>query len=46
MKDTLEDPLEKEDITEEYLDELGKETADAYTAIKLYLGDYIDNIVA
>ena len=39
----LEDPLES--ITEEDLDEYGKETVDAYTAIKLYLTDYIDNVV-
>ncbi len=45
MKDTWEDPLEKEHITEEYLDELGKETADPYTDIKLYLTDYINSVV-
>jgi len=43
MKDMLEDPLES--ITQEDLDEYGKEKVDAYTAIKLYLTDYIDNVV-
>jgi len=44
MKVEWDDSLEH--MTEDELDELGNEMADAYTAIKLYLGDYIDVVAA
>ncbi|HII06604.1 MAG TPA: hypothetical protein HA349_04620 [Methanotrichaceae archaeon] len=43
MKEEWNDSLEH--MTEDHLEEIGNEMADAYTAIKLYLGDYIDNVV-
>ena len=44
MKEEWDDPLER--MTEDELDELGDEMADAYTAINLYLVDYIDVVAA